>query len=256
MQKNYYKTLGVIQDSEDIVIKAVYRALAQRYHPDKWTGDPVEATRRMSEINEAYEVLSDQIKRKQYDQSRISNEYDESEEDFNNTETENRFGNSLDDDWCEIVKYFPNLDKIVEDLSKISKPLAQTYKVYLLENKEFAKRGTIALQFERRFLEKYFGTDDEIILFAKFLIRLALRNAAKDLNQAVNLLGSDVPSTAIISKVLRDYPEIEKIYKPAYYKKNSFKNAPQVSSITAREWMGIGIGSFLLLIIFLGYSAS
>ncbi|MGI9227665.1 MAG: DnaJ domain-containing protein [Gammaproteobacteria bacterium] len=35
MQKNHYSTLGVTQDAEDVVIKAAYRALAQRYHPDK-----------------------------------------------------------------------------------------------------------------------------------------------------------------------------------------------------------------------------
>ena len=54
MQKDHYKKLGVIQDAEDIVIKAAYRALAQRYHPDKWAGDPVTATKHMSEMNSAY----------------------------------------------------------------------------------------------------------------------------------------------------------------------------------------------------------
>ena len=175
MQKDYYKILGVIQDAEDIVIKAAYRALAQRYHPDKWVGDPVEATRRMSEINMAYDVLSDQTKRKQYDQGRASNEYDESE-DFGGGESEGDFGNSLDEDWKEVVKYFPDLDDILGDLSNISKSLAQTYKVYLLVNKEFTKRKAIAAQFELSFLEKYFGSNEEVIKFAIFLIKLRLKN--------------------------------------------------------------------------------
>jgi DnaJ-class molecular chaperone len=34
-QKDYYRILGVLDDAEDIVIKAAYRALAQRYHPDQ-----------------------------------------------------------------------------------------------------------------------------------------------------------------------------------------------------------------------------
>jgi DnaJ-class molecular chaperone len=75
MSKDYYRTLDVLDDAEDIVIKAVYRALAQRYHPDKWAGDTEEATRRMSDINEAYGVLSDPIKRKQYDSTRDKNSY-------------------------------------------------------------------------------------------------------------------------------------------------------------------------------------
>ncbi len=213
MQKDYYKTLGVIQDAEDIVIKAAYRALAQRYHPDKWTGDPAEATRRMSAINVAYKILSDPAKRKQYDQSRASNEYDESGEDSSDAETEDSFGNSLDDDWKEAVKYFPDLDDILRNLSKISKLLAQTYKVYLLENKEFSKRKTIAAQFEMRFLEKYFGVNEEIIKFARFLINLRARAAAKDLNRAVTLLGKDVDSQLIINRILQDYPDASAAYQ-------------------------------------------
>ena len=38
MNKDYYRTLGVLDDAEDIVIKAAYHALAQRYHPDRWAG--------------------------------------------------------------------------------------------------------------------------------------------------------------------------------------------------------------------------
>jgi DnaJ-class molecular chaperone len=65
--KNYYKILGVLDDAEDIIIRAAYKALAQRYHPDKWTGDKNSATQKMAEINEAYEILSDSAKRKNYD---------------------------------------------------------------------------------------------------------------------------------------------------------------------------------------------
>jgi S1-C subfamily serine protease len=62
-----YSTLGVTPDAEDVVIIAAYRALAQRYHPDRWSGDPAEATRRMQEINAAYRVLRDRNMRAAYD---------------------------------------------------------------------------------------------------------------------------------------------------------------------------------------------
>ena len=68
--EDYYRVLGVLDDAEDVVIRAAYRALAQRYHPDKWQGDPAEVSRRMAEINAAYEVLSDSLKRRQYDLTR------------------------------------------------------------------------------------------------------------------------------------------------------------------------------------------
>ena len=212
MQKDHYRILGVIQDAEDIVIKAAYRALAQRYHPDKWTDSQAEATRRMLKINEAFVVLSDPKKRKQYDQSLVSNEYNELEEDSSNAGTEDDLGNSLDENWREVVKYFTDLEGIINDLSKISKPLAQTYKVYLLENREFTKRRIIADQLERKFLEKYFGTNEEIILFSRFLIRWKAKNAAKELNRAINLLGNNIHPQLIINKVLDNYPHLVKSY--------------------------------------------
>jgi curved DNA-binding protein CbpA len=166
----------------------------------------------MLKINEAFVVLSDPKKRKQYDQSLVSNEYNELEEDSSNAGTEDDLGKSLDENWREAVKYFTDLEGIINDLSKISKPLAQTYKVYLLENREFTKRRIIADQLERKFLEKYFGTNEEIILFSKFLIRWKAKNAAKELNRAINLLGNNIPPQLVINKVLDNYPHLVKSY--------------------------------------------
>lgn len=53
--------------AEAVVIKAAYRALAQRYHPDKYPGDPVVARAKMEELNEAYEVLSKPQRRQALD---------------------------------------------------------------------------------------------------------------------------------------------------------------------------------------------
>mgnify|MGYP000169682062 CR=1 FL=1 len=44
--KDYYAILGVTPQAEDVVIKAAYRALAQRYHPDRFVGSPEEALTR------------------------------------------------------------------------------------------------------------------------------------------------------------------------------------------------------------------
>jgi curved DNA-binding protein CbpA len=212
MQKDHFRTLGVIQDAEDVVIKAAYRALAQRYHPDKWTGSPAESTKLMSEINEAFDVLSDPVKKKEYSQRLASNEYYESEEGATSTRAAENLNRSLDSDWSAAVKYFPDLEDIINNLSKISKPLAQTYKVYILENKEFTNRKEVAEQLERKFLEKYFGTNEEIIKFSRFLIRWGAKNAAKELNQSLNLLGNNIHSKVIINKILDSYPHLVKSY--------------------------------------------
>lgn len=66
MTKDYYQVLGVSQDAGQEQIRAAYRKLALQYHPDRNREDP-EALDKMKTINEAYAVLSDQEKRKEYD---------------------------------------------------------------------------------------------------------------------------------------------------------------------------------------------
>jgi curved DNA-binding protein len=65
--KDYYKDLGVTKNASPAEIKKAYRALANKYHPDKAKGDKA-AEEKFKEINEANEVLSDPVKRKKYDQ--------------------------------------------------------------------------------------------------------------------------------------------------------------------------------------------
>src|SRR4051794_17653382 len=64
--KDLYKTLGVAEAADDAAIKKAYRKLAKEYHPDV-TGDDKKKTERFKEINEAYAVLGDTQKRKEYD---------------------------------------------------------------------------------------------------------------------------------------------------------------------------------------------
>ncbi len=64
--KDYYKTLGVERASSKEEIKKAYRKLALQYHPDKNPGNKA-AEEKFKEINEAYQVLSDQDKRSRYD---------------------------------------------------------------------------------------------------------------------------------------------------------------------------------------------
>ncbi len=72
--KDYYKILGVKKDASKEEIKKAFRKLALKYHPDKNKGDKT-AEEKFKEINEAYEVLSDDEKRKKYDQMGESYRY-------------------------------------------------------------------------------------------------------------------------------------------------------------------------------------
>jgi molecular chaperone DnaJ len=63
MSKDYYKTLGIDKTATADEIKKAFRKVAHKYHPDKQTGDEV----KFKEANEAYQTLSNEQKRSQYD---------------------------------------------------------------------------------------------------------------------------------------------------------------------------------------------
>src|SRR5437899_2722251 len=65
--KDYYSTLGVAKTATEKDIKQAYRKLARKHHPDVNPTDK-SAESRFKEINEAYEVLGDPVKRKKYDE--------------------------------------------------------------------------------------------------------------------------------------------------------------------------------------------
>ncbi len=68
--KDYYNILGVPEDASQQVIKAAFRKLAFKHHPDTNPGNEKEAEAKFKEINEAYAVISDKTKRQQYDAAR------------------------------------------------------------------------------------------------------------------------------------------------------------------------------------------
>lgn len=65
--KDYYDILGVPKDADTVQIKSAFRRLAFEYHPDKNPGNEYQAAERFKAINEAYSILGDSMKRRQYD---------------------------------------------------------------------------------------------------------------------------------------------------------------------------------------------
>ena len=68
-QKDYYQILGIDKGASQKEVRQAYRKLAFQYHPDKNRDNPA-ASEKMKEINEAYAVLSNPVKRREYDSSR------------------------------------------------------------------------------------------------------------------------------------------------------------------------------------------
>jgi curved DNA-binding protein CbpA len=66
---DYYKILGISPDADEKEIRTAYRRMARKYHPDAGEGSSAEAFR---DVQDAYELLSDSVRRREYDRSRES----------------------------------------------------------------------------------------------------------------------------------------------------------------------------------------
>ena len=126
---DYYKILEVSENADILKIKKQYRKLAMKYHPDRNAGDK-RAVKKFREITEAYEVLSNGEKRKEYDYKR-ENENNHTKkkndkENFKNKYSENNFsfGKEFFKSAAEMKGMFENsfgLDKMAKNKAKAEK---------------------------------------------------------------------------------------------------------------------------------------
>ena len=202
-----YATLGVLPNAEFIVITAAYRALAQRYHPDKWPNDTNLAHKRMSAINEAYSKVGNPTSRKEYDQQRQSRKQANFTE-SDNDEPSRAFDSALSDlenRWKTASSIFPELISLRQRLSQISNALAFSFVVYLLETRNFQIRAKVAEDLEKQFLIQYFGSNAKVLEYALKLILAKEKAAARALNDVVEVMGSDIPAELVISRIDADF---------------------------------------------------
>lgn len=199
---DYYAILHVLPSADADVIKAAFRVLARRYHPDCCTGSKEAAHRRMQEINAAYEVLSDEQKRAAYDRER-GQAKSEAEFDGAGDETDVLF----EQDWQVACKYCPDAKVCFDYLSRFSTKLAFSYASYLIDTKKFQACREIAHKFQNDFAGNYFGNNISIQSFACQLLLVGDKDAAKAINQAVRVLGKSLSVDQLRQQVFLEHPK-------------------------------------------------
>jgi len=207
--KDYYSILHVLPSAEIDVIKAAYKALARKYHPDTYAGDKAYAGKRMQEINDAFGVIGDPENRKKYDAERKAansqNDYCENGEDVD-AKTEENVDAQTEANWIIACKYSPDAEINFKQLHRLSRALAFTYKSYLMESKKFNKCNSIKEQMEESFLKTYFGDNTEIRALAKSLVLQGNKKAALEVNRAVKVMGDSLDINSLKKQIYASLP--------------------------------------------------
>ena len=222
--KNYSHILGLSFESnpETQLISAAYKALIKLYHPDVFKGDKKTLNRKITEINEAYEVLKDKKKKNIYDEElkkfQQDKSFDYSDEEFEDTDQFNK--KYIDQDWEIALLVYPELERNKKILSKYSQKLSLQFQFYLLETKEFYKFEIIKKRFINAFLERKFGTSEEIKAFSKILIENGFKKNAIYLNKLIKVIGYN-SEKRIIRTFFKQFPDLEEFMteEMRFYKK-------------------------------------
>ena len=199
---NYYQILGVQPDADIIVIKAAYKALARKFHPDSSNLPKEKSLERMKEINKAYETLSDSLKRKQYDENLSNDTFDQND---NYRDFKDAFDDYIEDKWKFALEYFPHLNKQYDSLTKISFSLAEGFRFEILATESYKNSETLRKKMKLSYFVRYFGNDSKAHRFAEKLLLSNQRAAAKELNKAICQFGSNISTTELINKICIKY---------------------------------------------------
>jgi curved DNA-binding protein CbpA len=213
-EKDYYADLGVLPDVSKEVIRAVYLALAKRFHPD--SGGEHADQDKLKTINAAYEILYDKNSRKKYDEGRTDHQQSSYNRDVD--DEEDLFDDELVDDWEFAVEYYPELEELRKEVSAISSTLSVVFQRTILGTKNFKAASQVKSQVVENFIERYFGTDAVVKRFAVLLLKTGRRDVAKELNRAVLVFGSELDPKTVIPKIRFKFDIPDEDKSEIYYK--------------------------------------
>ncbi len=225
--QNYYDVLGVSATADDFVIKAAYKAMAQRYHPDRFANnarDAADAESKMRQINEAYQVLSDSVKRRDYDDS-LRQQKQNQHQSAHHTEQQKQH-----EDWQIALRFYPDLTELETRLTKFDTDLVTEFRKTLLSGQQYDRRKAIANQLEQDYLEGFFGTHPDILDFARELLLAGKRDGAKELNQMLKVVGNSVSADEIIERLQVQY------FPNQSTQNTSFTQKPKEPDSNKTEW--------------------
>ena len=172
------------------VIKAAYVARLKKYHPDVFKGDNGAAEHMTQDLNEAFDVLGNPDRRREYDALRKSHASN-----MRPFEADNAIEISIDEEigidekWKYVADYYPEAQKMYEELDQISPSLSFSFKSIVLETKSVEHARKISEDLRVEFMGKNFGHDKLIHEFVFAAFREGRRDIAIEVYKVIRFLG-------------------------------------------------------------------
>ncbi len=207
--KDYYKILNIPPNATNNEIKKAYRKLALKYHPDRNPGDPT-AEERFKDISEAYGVLIDPVKRKQYDEIRTRKQKAQ------------KFGFSQEKIFKDMFTE-PQFSQIFDELFK-----------------EFHRMG---LRFDQQFFQRIFFGKKGIFFSGIFIWGTFNNNSYNNTKKAEPFILPKIKPIDFIKKVkekINGYLNFKKDYLPKP-KDTFYKLTLKEKEIREDKWVKIAI---------------
>jgi curved DNA-binding protein CbpA len=196
---DYYDVLGVAPDADPEVVRAAYRALAKKYHPDSRLEGKAEAEKKLREVNQAYEVLSSPVDREKYDRQRSARHQNSDSGDSNRVEE--TLHTKDESHWRIIEQRHPEIQFKYKQLLKISRPLAEAFRSRIIRERAFTKYDQISSELIDQFSSRYFGTNQTLRQFGLWCLFTDKREAARELNQIIAKLGTPQDPSQILAQL-------------------------------------------------------
>jgi curved DNA-binding protein CbpA len=230
---DHYQVLGLSPQAEEVVIVAAFRALASRYHPDKFSGPDAEiAHRRMAQINAAYAVLGDSAARQRFDDElaqadqllaqayaaeeararqqaqalALRQEREQAaQEALAKARAQREQAVALENDWKTAVRLYPDLALLRDRLGRSDAGLAQSFVRGMLTSGEFDSRKALAETLEKRYYQRTFGDNPQVLALARELVRYQLPKAIEALKTYLAVAGMAASPALLIARIEREF---------------------------------------------------
>jgi curved DNA-binding protein CbpA len=183
--KDYFAILGVTPQADPAVMKAAYRALAKKYHPDlNSDGDAAPAREKFLEIQEAYDLLSDEDQLAHYMHLRTRMHNEQAAAAMRHQRPSVRL--CLDDRWDHLIREHPGLRQYHARFCLMSPRLGRQFKLTILGTPKQGAYHSIATKMERRFYRRYFSYHRDLQTLARRLAVKRRRHALRELSREIN----------------------------------------------------------------------